>query len=208
MAPRRFTPSSKSTLPFKTGNREKRQKLHIIRKKALDNTRRDERFQRRREEDRDPSLREERLRQNVPLTLERKRVWDSVDADTGDGLGVSVDIERLKRQKLEEEKELDVEDHHSDKKGAIETPGSNEDRDSMIDSASDSASDSDETSIVPPKPLPRHKSSTERATSPTQSTTSTSLDLTPAALAARFPSLFSTARSPSVSPCQFSSASS
>ncbi|KAL8946185.1 MAG: hypothetical protein Q9222_007385, partial [Ikaeria aurantiellina] len=103
MASKKFRPSAKSTLPFKSGNREKRQKLHIIRKKALDNTRRDERFRRRREEDKDPSLREHRLRKNIPLTLERKRVWDDLDEDTGDGLGVSVDIERLKRQKLDEE---------------------------------------------------------------------------------------------------------
>ncbi|KAL8926744.1 MAG: hypothetical protein Q9208_002818 [Pyrenodesmia sp. 3 TL-2023] len=188
MAPRKFTPSPKSTLPFKTGNREKRQKLHIIRKKALDNTRRDERFQRRREEDKDPSLREERLRRNIPLTLERKRVWDDVDADTGDGLGVSVDIERLKRQKLEEEKQLEVDEHRSSQDEAVEASGSDNDRDSMIDSASDS----NDPSMIPRKPLPRHKSSTERATSPTQSTTSTNLDLTPSALAVRFPTLFST----------------
>ncbi|KAL8765215.1 MAG: hypothetical protein Q9194_006642, partial [Teloschistes cf. exilis] len=110
MASKKFKPSTKSTLPFKTGNKEKRQKLHITRKKALDNTRRDERFRRRREEDKDPSLREERLRKNIPLTLERKRVWDDVDGDIGDGLGVSVDVERLKRQKLAEEVEAN-DDH-------------------------------------------------------------------------------------------------
>lgn len=103
MASKKFKPSAKSGLPFKTGNREKRQKLHILRKKTLDNTRRDDRFRRRREEDKDPSLREERLRKNIPLTLEKKRVWDDVDRDTGDGLGVSVDVERLKRQKVDEE---------------------------------------------------------------------------------------------------------
>ncbi|KAL8683704.1 MAG: hypothetical protein Q9186_000338 [Xanthomendoza sp. 1 TL-2023] len=185
MASKKFKPSAKSALPFKTGNREKRQKLHITRKKALDNTRRDERFRRRREEDKDPSLREERLRKNIPLTLERKRVWDDVDRDTGDGLGVSVDVERLKRQKLEEEAQLDAED---DRGEVLEVQTSEDDRDSMIDSVSDS----DEHTTAPPPLTSRRKSATERATSPTQSTTSTNLDLTPSALAARFPTLFST----------------
>ncbi|KAI4243737.1 MAG: hypothetical protein L6R40_003350 [Gallowayella cf. fulva] len=188
MASKNYKPSAKSVLPFKTGNREKRQKLHIIRKKALDNTRREERFKRRREEDKDPSLREERLRKNIPLTLERKRVWDDVDRDTGDGLGVSVDVERLKRQKLDEKAPSEAEDGPEE---ALEVQGSDDDRDSMIDSASDSDAPT-KTPPPPPAPSSRRKSATERATSPTQSTTSANLDLTPSALAARFPTLFST----------------
>ncbi|KAI4095653.1 MAG: hypothetical protein LQ348_002429 [Seirophora lacunosa] len=189
MASKKFKPSAKSTMPFKTGNRERRQKLHIVRKKALDNSRRDERFRRRREEDKDPELREERLRQNIPLTLERKRVWDEVDRDTGDGLGVSVDVERLKRQRLEEEaEEVNGEEDQPNQEEAINDPTSDNDRDSMIDSASDD----DEPPQAPAKPPSRHRSATERATSPTQSTASTNLDLTPSALAARFPTLFST----------------
>ena len=184
MASKKFKPSPKASLPFKTANKEKRQKLHITQKKARDSIKRDERFRRRREEDRDPSLRNERIKQNIPLTLERKRVWDEVDRDTGDGLGASVDVERLKRQKLEEVKE------HKEAASAMEH--SVEDTDSMIDSASEDEVE-DEDSLQEQSKIRR---ATERATSSVHSTTSTNLDLTPEALAARFPTLFSTESPP------------
>ncbi|KAI4131989.1 MAG: hypothetical protein LQ338_000973 [Usnochroma carphineum] len=189
MASKKLKPSLKSALPFKTDNKERRQKLHIVRKKALDNTRRDERFRRRREEDKDPILREERLRKNTPLTLERKRVWDKMDSDSGDALGVSVDVERLKRHKPEEEEHPDGQEDHSSQE---ENLGSDDDRDSMIDSASIS----DEPSSNPPKPPLQPESATDRATSPTHSQKSTNFSLTPPAFAARFPTLFSTSPHP------------
>lgn len=174
--------SPKAGLPFKTANKYKRQDLHVKQKKARESTQRDERFRRRRAEDKDPSLREDRVKRNIPLTLDRKRVWDEVDRDTGDGLGVSVDVERLKRQKLEEEARTKlVEDAEAD---------GEDDQDSMMDSASDG----EEEQMPAEKPLPKRvgpRSATERATSPVHSTMSTNLDLTPEALAARFPSLFS-----------------
>ena len=182
MASKKLKLSPKASLPFKTGNKHKRQDLHIKQKKARESTRRDERFRRRREEDKDPSLRDERIKRNVPLTLDRKRVWDQVDRDTGDGLGVSVDVERLKRQRLEEN-EVDTRDTLEDEESYI-----SDDRDSMIDSASE-AEDEQVEEMHPKRREPR--TSTERATSPMRSTTSTNLDLTPEALAARFPSLFS-----------------
>ena len=179
MASKKFKLSPKAALPFKTTNKAKRERLHVNRKKAQDIAKRDTRFRRRREEDKDPKLREERIKQNVPLTLERKRVWDAVDNDTGDGLGVSVDVGRLKRQRLEEE--------DADTASERDTAGEDEDKDSMIDSGSD-----DEVEDAPvPKIPPRARTATERATSPTRSTASTNLDLTPEALAARFPTLFS-----------------
>lgn len=181
MASKRFQPSPKASLSFKVANKDKRQKLHIGRKKAQDSIRRDERFRRRPEEDKDPSLREERLNQNVPLTLERKRVWEEVDRDTGDVLGVSVDAERLKRQKLEDEARQADDDNN-------ELDGQERDRDSMIDTESDN----DEEEEAGSTKRSRTRSATERATSPTQSTASTNLDLTPEALAARFPTLFAT----------------
>ncbi|MCJ1411470.1 hypothetical protein MMC19_005560 [Ptychographa xylographoides] len=188
MAPKNLKLSSKASLPFKTGNKYKRQDLHVKQKKARESTRRDERFRRRRAEDKDPSLREERIKRNVPLTLDRKRVWDDIDRDTGDGLGLSVDVERLKRRKLEEEAETAAADESNDASDDAEEEDQHDDRDSMIDSASDS-------DTVPKLPAHRRtqlRTATERATSPVHSTTSTNLDLTPEALAARFPTLFST----------------
>ncbi|MCJ1393443.1 hypothetical protein MMC18_006318 [Xylographa bjoerkii] len=185
MASKKFQPSPKASLPFKTANKYKRQDLHVKQKKAREHTRRDERFRRRREEDKEPSLREDRIKRNVPLTLDRKRVWDEIDRDTGDGLGVSVDVERLKRQKLEEEEVVAAAHLESDKE---EADPASDDQDSMIEFGS-----GDEEDKVKEKPQRRQRprTATERATSPVHSTTSTNLDLTPEALAARFPSLFS-----------------
>lgn len=181
MASKKLTLMPKASLPFKTGNKHKRENFHINRKKAQDKTQRDKRFSRRREEDKDPRLREERVKQNVPLTLERKRVWDEVDRDTGDELGISVDVERLKRQKLDEEAANAV---NASEDVVPSEEEDQEDRDSMIDPASE-ASDAEEAGPVPPKA--RHmRTTTERATSPTRSTTSTNLDLTPEALASVF----------------------
>lgn len=193
----KFKTPTRSAWSMKVGNKEKRQSLHIKRKKTLDSAKRDERFRRRREEDKDPRLREERLKRNIPLTLERKRVWDDVDRDTGDLVGVSVDIERLKRQKLEDEKKISQETESESEDGedqAKTNDGLEEDGDSMIDSASDIEPAVEEP--PPSKPSRGPKSATERATSPTQSTMSTNLDLTPEALAARFPTLFGTENPP------------
>ncbi|MDI1491636.1 MAG: Ribosome production factor 1 [Ramalina farinacea] len=188
MASKKLRLGPKASLPFKASNKEKRQNLHIKRKKAVDSTKRDERFRRRRDEDKDPKLREERLRHNVPLTLERKRVWDDVDRDTGDGLGVSVDVERMKKQKLED----DGQDRAESDDDSELLDGSDTDRDSMIDPASDSESDSNEgAKVEKPKQQSTKRTPTERATSPIHSTTSTNLDLTPEALALKFPTLFS-----------------
>jgi hypothetical protein len=100
MGSKRVKPlSAKAALPFKTGNKFRRQDLHVKQKKAKDSQRRDERFKRKREEDRDPELRRERLAKNVPITIDKKRVWDEVD---GDDLGISVDVEQLKRRRIEE----------------------------------------------------------------------------------------------------------
>lgn len=174
--------SSKAHLPFKVGNKQRREGLHIRRKKASDSIKRDERFRRRREEDADPQLRERRLEENIPLTIERKRVWDQVDNDTSDGLGLSVDVESLRKKQRLEEEEISTEEQEE------ANDGSEDERDSMMDSASeDEEAAPDQTN----KPSNR-RTPTERATSPMQSTTSTNLDCTPEALAAKFPTLFST----------------
>lgn len=177
MGSKRVTPlSSKAALPFKTGNKFRRQDLHVKQKKARDSTRRDERFKRKREEDKNPDLRKERLAKNVPMTIDRKRVWDEVD---GDGLNVSVDVEQLKRRRIEEaeaaEQEV-IEDLEEEK---------DDDADSMLDSDSESDEDGDEAKDA--KALKQRP----RASSNAPSTTSTNLDLTPSSLALKFPTLFS-----------------
>ena len=185
MASGKLKPAGKASLPFKTANKERRQSLHIRRKKALDTEKRDERFRRRREEDKDPNLRAKRLKQNVPLTLERKRVWDEVDRDTGDGLGVSVDVERLKRRKLEEEAAATKNDE-------AQAPfEANEDNDSMIDFSSESEAD-EAAQEKPPKKKSSARTATERATSPDPSAASTNLNIDIEGLNAKFPSLFAT----------------
>lgn len=179
--------SSKAHLPFKTENKHRREGLHIRRKKASDSIKRDERFRRRREEDADPRLREQRLKENVPLTIETKRVWDQVDNDTGDGLGLSVDVESLsKKQKTERDQAAAEEGEREEEQEA--SNASEDERDSMIDSASEE----DTTEPIEPKKLSKTRTPAVRATSPVHSTTSTNLECTPEALAAKFPTLFST----------------
>jgi len=175
MVSKRVKPSAKAALPFKVDNKFKRKDLHVKQKKARDSLRRDERFKRKREEDRDPELKRERLAKNIPQTIERKRVWDDVE---GDGLNVSVDLEQLKRRRIEEEEAAEQEPLEEEEE---------DDVDSMLDSESEGESDSER------KRRPRASSNAPSvAASVAFSTTSTKLDdLTPASLSLKFPQLFS-----------------
>ncbi|TVY28636.1 Ribosome production factor [Lachnellula hyalina] len=177
MGSKRVKPlSSKASLPFKTGNKFKRQDLHVKQKKARDSLRRDERFKRKREEDKDPELRRERLARNIPHTIDAKRVWDEVDDD---GLGVSVDVAQLKRRRIEAAEAAEqepLEDVEED------------DVDSMLDSESEDDDDDDEGNT---KSSRQRQRASSNAPSNAPSTTSTNLDLTPDSLALKFPTLFS-----------------
>ncbi|KAL2013508.1 hypothetical protein VTN00DRAFT_1033 [Thermoascus crustaceus] len=201
-----------ASLELKPANKLRRQLLHVKRKRAKDAAKRAERFGRRKEEAKNPKLKEERLKRNIPLTLERKRVWDEVDSDVEDGLGLSVDVERIKRQKQEEEAELNKplpqDDSGNEEEDGDEEEGDEsqaEDGEDYDDLDSMLASDDDEDKKEgddkdKKKPKDRRKSSlptaTERATSPTHSTKSTNLNLAPEALAAKFPTLFTTEAPP------------
>jgi ribosome production factor 1 len=180
--------SDKASLPFKTANKLRRQSLHVKRKHAKDSIRRAERFGRKKEESKDPRLRDERLRRNIPLTLDRKRVWDEIDYNVEDGLGLSIDVNRIKRQRLEEEQSLNEEGGEAeDGEGVGEEE---DDRDSMLDDALEEE-DGDTHATVNPLPTKSQlRSATDRATSPTRSTTSTDLNIASEALAAKFPTLF------------------
>lgn len=181
-------------MDFKTRNKQKRQLLHIKRKRAKDSARRAQRFGTKKEEAKNPKLKEERLKRNIPLTLERKRVWDEAGSDTEEPLGLSVDVERIKRQKQEEDEELDR-PLGSDSGDGDEYNDDDDDVDSMLASSDEEGGEDDENGESTkdsrgrkPSAVP---SATERATSPSQSTRSTNLNLVPEALAAKFPSLFS-----------------
>ncbi|KAJ5757013.1 uncharacterized protein N7511_007195 [Penicillium nucicola] len=175
----------------KTKNKLRRKMNHVKRKRAKDAARREERYAFKKEEAKNPKLKEERLKRNIPLTLERKRIWNEADNDTEEtGLGLSVDVERIKRAKKEEEDELNrpFEEGEDDS----EAPESdNESVDSML--ASDDEDEEEEKDGEQKESRKKTNSlptASERATEPTQSTRSANLSLAPEALAAKFPTLF------------------
>ncbi|KAG2412688.1 ribosome production factor 1 [Aspergillus terreus] len=179
----------------KPANKLRRQMLHVRRKKAKDAARRAERFGRKKEEAKNPKLKEERLKRNIPLTIDRKRVWDEAGSDVEDGLGLSVDVERIKRQKQEEEDELNRPLKSSKEEQSEEESEDDDDQDevdSMLASSDDEDEDEDDADDKPSRgrKQPSLPTATERATSPSQSTRSTNLNLAPEALAAKFPTLF------------------
>ncbi|KAI9779156.1 MAG: hypothetical protein M1839_007691 [Geoglossum umbratile] len=189
MGSRKAKLSSKAALPFRTANKHKRQDLFIKQKRARDVTKRDERFRRKREEDKDPSLKEERLSQNVPSTLERKRVWDEANSDDENALGLSVDVGRQKRRRMEETAaggtaSQDRLERDEREDGNWESGG---DSDSMLDSSSEDEEEGQRSGAKHGVKLSNRQRQTE---SPSVILESTDLDLTPDSLLLKFPSLF------------------
>jgi len=203
MTPRTTKLSDKAALPFKTSNKIRRQDLHLKQKRARDALKRAERYGRKKEEAKNPRLREERLRRNVPLTLDRKRTYDELEDEPEDGgVGVAYDVERLKRKKLVEEQAFPV-----DVDKEANRAHDDRDSDSMLEESDGEGEedlepdDIDDTAHDPLPSKSQLASKTriqdrERGTSPTRSTTSTNLSLAPAALAAKFPTLFLSPGSP------------
>ena len=192
---KRGIPSNPS-FTLKIANKLKRQQVHIKRKKTLESQKRAERFRRKKDEDKNPQLREIRRAQNVPKTIDSKRSWDDVGSDEENILGLAVDMERSKRRRLQEEAQevedaTDFEGIDDEEDGNIEEVGGEEqgdDVDSMLETSdSDDKQDADtpgQNYRKPPKSFP------SRAVSPPASTASANLSLTPEALQSRFPSLF------------------
>ncbi|KAF9875544.1 RNA processing factor 1 [Colletotrichum karsti] len=180
-----------TSLSTKTANKLKRQELHVLNKKEKDKLQREKRFRRKKEEDKNPELRAERLAKNKPLTLDQKRVWDDVDDDS---LGLQVDVERLKRRRIEEEeaaqnalldKEIDAEEGEGDDE--------DDDADSMLASDDEDEDEDEEAAAAKKAERERKREEKKRARrddSMAPSTTSTNLDLTPSSLALKFPALF------------------
>ncbi|KAI2630928.1 Brix-domain-containing protein [Hypoxylon sp. NC1633] len=176
MGPQRSTSLSK-----KTGNKLHRQSLYVRQKREREKDKRESRFRRKKEEDREPELRRERVARNQPATIDRKRVWDDVDDD---GLGASVDMEQLlKRRRLQQQEaeEILAAEGEND-----EDPETDNEADSMLGSDDDGDDESDEEAAAKAR-----AKQVIRDDSLAPSTTSTNLDLTPESLVAKFPSLFS-----------------
>ncbi|KAG8632019.1 hypothetical protein KVT40_001159 [Elsinoe batatas] len=172
-------------------NKIKRQEQLLKLKKAKESVKRDERLRRRRNEDKNPKLREERRARNVPATIDSKRTWDDAEGDEDLNLGLSVDLQAIKRRKVDDGEELeppgpddeaDPEENAGAEEEVDESEGKDDDLDSMLDSDSedeDAAGGDDFKDI----------SNSKRAPSPAPST-ATDLTLTPENLQSRFPSLF------------------
>lgn len=183
--------ASRSAMPFNTANKMKRSAYNLKQKRARNSVKRDERFRRRREEDKNPQLREERLARNVPMTIDKKRTWDDVHSDDEDALGLAVDVERIKRRKSDAGHE-----QGDDVGSTVGSTGEEEDDDvdSMLDEDEDNEDEEGEDTLedIAGKRRGREGSPPRRATSPSGSTMSTNLNLTPENLAAKFPTLFAT----------------
>ncbi|PWY85691.1 Brix-domain-containing protein [Aspergillus sclerotioniger CBS 115572] len=209
-------PPPDAGLDVKPRNKIQRKMLHIKRKRAKDAARHAERHAFKKEEAKNPKLKADRLKRNIPLTIDRKRVWDDAGSDVEDGLGLSVDVERIKRRKQEEEDELnrplDEDEKSSEGEEESDDDEDDDDVDSMLASSDeedegvdgdddDDDDDDNNTKKSSGDTRGRRKSSlpsaTERATSPSQSTKSTNLTAVPDTLAAKFPSLFNTEKPPS-----------
>jgi ribosome production factor 1 len=170
-------------LSLKTSNKLRRKQLYVEQKKTTGKTRHEERHRRRREEAKDPELRKQRLEQNQPTSIDKKRIWDDVDDDT---LGAVVDVAQLKRRRLEEAEAAAAAEADGPVEGGVEK---DDDVDSMLGSDEEEEGGDDDDDDE--KRLEKQRQRAERQPSVAPSTVSTNLDLTPDALAAQFKYLFS-----------------
>ena len=113
-----FSKSPNTASGLKPKNKLRRQAAFLSIKKARESEKRDARLRRKREEDKNPALREERLAQNKPATIDSKRVWDEPVGDEEDALGWAIDVERLaKRRKVEEDEAAQKEGDEGEEEG-------------------------------------------------------------------------------------------
>ncbi|TLD32726.1 hypothetical protein PspLS_00410 [Pyricularia sp. CBS 133598] len=178
-----------ASLSLRTGNKLKRQYLNVRNKKDKDARKRAERFKRRKEENADPTLRQERLAKNKPASQDKKRVWDEGDDDS---LGAVVDLAALKRRRIEEEENEALEGSAGLEEEKLDE---DDDADSMLDSEEEGDDDDDDDESREERlrsQRARRDPSLVPSLAPSLavSTTSTNLDLTPTSLARKFPTLF------------------
>lgn len=187
---------------MKVGNKLRRQQMFVENKREATKSRHEERHRRKKEEDKDPELRRQRLEKNQAITIEKKRVWDE-DGDE-ETLGVSVDLAQAKRRRMEREEEEAERQTMLEENGGVEEDSDDADADSMLgsdddDNEEDEGDEDEEDEERQKRIQERIRKRQERdvsaapsvAASLAPSTTSTNMDLTPASLARKFPNLFS-----------------
>ena len=165
-------------------NKQKRQEQNLKIKKQKESSRRDERLRRRRTEDKNPRLREERRAKNVPLTIDKKRTWDEVEAgEDADGrLGLSFDVLNPKRRKAEDEPRVGKDGWDVDAE-EVKGDAEEDELDSMLGSESEGENEGDEDDGLDKRD--------EQDRPPSEApSTATDLNLTPEMLIQRFPALF------------------
>jgi ribosome production factor 1 len=125
----------KAALGYKSANKDRRKKFHIEQKQARDSIKRQERFQRKREEEKNPELREQRRAKNVPHTIDAKRKWDDLTGDDAiPELGMAIDLEQFsKRARLAEVDDATNKEQEDDS-----------DKDSMLEDSDDEEEDGEE----------------------------------------------------------------
>ncbi|KAF1933655.1 Brix-domain-containing protein [Didymella exigua CBS 183.55] len=195
-----FSKSPSVATGFKPRNKLRRQAAFLSIKKAREAEKRDLRHKRKREEAKDESLREDRLKNNVPQTIDNKRVWDEPVGDEEDVLGWAVDVERLAKKRRLEQEAADKDEAEGTlaklkKRDQAQQSGSDDDDSSDADSAADSMLDSDashsDSAFDSDSELARP--SKNRASSPDPSvatTAATNMELSPEFLKQKFPQLF------------------
>ena len=184
----------------KPANKKRRESLYHKYKKEKAAQKRELQFRRKKDEGREPSLREERQSRNAPITIDQKRSWDDIGRqDDHNVLGMAVPAQALKRRRTSEEPDEWDENGDTDFEGlsgAEKEMNSPENEDDEIDSMLDSDSEVDERSEIPSqKP---NLTTSKRATSPVGSSITADLNLEPEILVSKFPTLFEPPKEPKI----------
>ncbi|KAK8056529.1 anticodon-binding protein [Apiospora rasikravindrae] len=182
----------KGSLSKRTGNKIHRRSLYVESKKQNSKDKLERNFRRKKEEANDPELRRRRLEKNKPLTIDRKRVFDTADDDS---LGANVDLAQLfKRRRLAEVETGGPQDADPNAiQDGAQDDGDDDEVDSMLGSDDEGEEEDDEEEEEDDKDGDKSSNDLRRviredSTAPSIATT---VDLTPESLVKKFPTLFS-----------------
>ncbi|KAI9661593.1 MAG: hypothetical protein M1821_008831 [Bathelium mastoideum] len=187
-------------------NKKRRESFHLKFKKERAAKKRELQFRRKKEENRDPALRQQRRSRNQPATIDRKRVWDEVDEqDDRNVLGKAIDTSRLKRRRTSDELGKWVEESDTDFEGLSGTDkevaddGTEEEdeededeADSMLDSNSEDGSELELSTQA------QETDTTSRTMDQDSSSTATDMNLAPDVFLSKFPTLYEPPQEPKV----------